>query len=143
MVEEGNRQQRQKKCKIIFFKKHYIFLLILHINEEQEIPGRQKIVWWSNVQALTSYAEINLQPKAGNEGVSLSYQFILMSNQYGKTSNKAAKMPHKTDGISAIQNQIASDTRFAGYLFEALLRIETPPILRKLCNDLIRWKRKL
>lgn len=126
-----------------FFKKHYIFLLILHINEEQEIPGRRKVIRGSNVQALTSYAEINLRSKAGNEGVSLSYQFILMSNQYGKTSNKAAKMPHKTDGISAIQNQIASDTRFAGYLFEALLRIETPPILRKLCNDLIRWKRKL
>ena len=142
-MEDGNRQQRQKKCKIIFFKKHYIFLLILHINEEQEIPGRRKVIRGSNVQALTSYAEINLQSKAGNEGTSLSYQFILMSNQYGKTSNKAAKMPHKTDGISAIQNQIASDTRFAGYLFEALLRIETPPILRKLCNDLIRWKRKL
>ena len=142
-MEEWNRQQRQKKCKIIFFKKHYIFLLILHINEEREIARRQKIVWWSNVQALTSYAEINLQSKAGNESISLSYQFILMSNQYGETSNKAAKMPHKTGGISAIQNQIASDTRFAGYLFEALLRIETPPILRKLCNDLIRWKRKL
>lgn len=113
------------------------------INKEREIARRQKIVRGSNVPALTSYAEINLQSKAGNEGVSLSYQFILMSNQYGKTSNKAAKMPHKADGISAIQNQIASDTRFAGYLFEALLRIETPPILRKLCNDLIRWKRKL
>lgn len=145
--EEGGRGEytakTEKKCKIIFFKKHYIFLLILHINEEQEIPGRQKVIRGSNVQALTSYAEINLQSKAGNKGTSLSYQFILTSNQYGKTSNKAAKMPHKTDGISAIQNQIASDTRFAGYLFEALLRIETPPILRKLCNDLIRWKRKL
>lgn len=104
------------------------------INKEREIARRQKIVCGSNVQVLTSYAEINLQSKAGNKGTSLSYQFILMSNQYGETSNKAAKMPHKTGGISAIQNQIASDTRFAGYLFEALLRIETPPFLRKLCN---------
>ena len=104
------------------------------INKEREIARRQKIVCGSNVQVLTSYAEINLQSKAGNEGTSLSYQFILMPSQYGETSNKAAKMPHKTGGISAIQNQIASDTRFAGYLFEALLRIETPPILRKLCN---------
>ena len=104
------------------------------INKEREIARRQKIVCGSNVQVLTSYAEINLQSKAGNEGTSLSYQFILMSNQYGETSNKAAKMPHKTGGISAIQNQIASGTRFAGYLFEALLRIETPPFLRKLCN---------
>jgi len=117
-----------------FFKKYYIFLLILHINKEREIARRQKIVWWSNVQALTSYAEINLQSKAGNEGVSLSYQFILMPSRYGKASSRAAKMSHKTGGISAIQNQIASDTRFAGYLFGALLLIETPPILRKLCN---------
>ena len=65
----------EKKCKIIFFKKHYIFLLILHINEEQEIPGRRKVIRGSNVQVLTSYAEINLQSKAGNEGTSLSYQF--------------------------------------------------------------------
>ena len=143
MVEEGNRQQRQKEMQNYFFKRHYIFLLILHINKEQEIPGRRKVIRGSNVPALTSYAEINLQSKSGNEGVSLSYQFILMSNQYGETSNRAAKMPHRTGGISAIQNQIASDTRFVGYLFEALLRIETPPILRKLCNDLIRWKRKL
>ena len=143
MVEEGNRQQRQKEMQNYFFKKHYIFLLILLINKEQEIPGRRKVIRGSNVPALTSYAEINLQSKSGNEGVSLSYQFILMSNQYGETSNRAAKMPHRTGGISAIQNQIASDTRFVGYLFEALLRIETPPILRKLCNDLIRWKRKL
>ena len=143
--EEGGRRDTAKaeKNEKLFFQKYYIFLLILHINEEQEIPGRRKVIRGSNVQALTSYAEINLQSKAGNKGTSLSYQFILTSNQYGKTSNKAAKMPHKTDGISAIQNQIASNTRFAGYLFEALLRIETPPILRKLCNDLIRWKRKL
>ena len=141
-MEDGIRQ-RQKKNEKLFFQKYYIFLLILHINEEQEIPGRRKVIRGSNVQALTSYAEINLQSKAGNKGTNLSYQFILMPNQYGETSNKAAKMPYKTGGISAIQNQIASDTRFAGYLFEALLRIETPPILRKLYNDLIRWKRKL
>lgn len=115
----GDTAKAEKNEKL-FFQKYYIFLLILHINEEQEIPGRRKVIRGSNVQALTSYAEINLQSKAGNKGTSLSYQFILTSNQYGKTSNKAAKMPHKTDGISAIQNQIASDTRFAGYLFEAL-----------------------
>ena len=141
--ERGEYTAKTEKMQNYFFKKHYIFLLILHINEEQEIPGRRKVIRGSNVPVLTSYAEINLQSKTGNEGTSLSYQFILMPNRYGETSNKAAKMPHKTGGISAIQNQIASDTRFAGYLFEALLRIETPPILRKLCNDLIRWKRKL
>lgn len=118
-MEDGIRQ-RQKKNEKLFFQKYYIFLLILHINEEQEIPGRRKVIRGSNVQALTSYAEINLQSKAGNKGTNLSYQFILMPNQYGETSNKAAKMPYKTGGISAIQNQIASDTRFAGYLFEAL-----------------------
>ena len=132
-MEDGIRQ-RQKKNEKLFFQKYYIFLLILHINRERKIPGRRKVIRGSNVQALTSYAEINLQSKAGNKGTNLSYQFILMPNQYGKTSNKAAKMPYKTGGISAIQNQIASDTRFAGYLFEAVLRTETPPILRKLCN---------
>ena len=141
-MEEGEVEKIEKNEKL-FFQKYYIFLLILHINREHEIPGRRKVIHGSNVQVLTSYAEINLQPKAGNKSTSLSYQFMLMSNQYGETSNKASKMPHKTGGISAIQNQIASDTRFVGYLFEALLRIETPPILRKLCNDLIRWKRKL
>ena len=45
------------------------------INGEREIPGRQKVVRGSNVQVLTSYAEINLQSKAGNEGTNLSYQF--------------------------------------------------------------------
>ena len=71
----GDYTAKTEKMQNYFFKKHYIFLIILHINEEREIARRQKIVCWSNVQALTSYAEINLQPKAGNKSTSLSYQF--------------------------------------------------------------------
>ena len=87
-MEDGNRQQRQKKCKIIFFKKHYIFLLILHINEEQEIPGWQKVVRGQmhvslnprSCTILHSALRLRLSASArlgyiysGNEGVSLSY----------------------------------------------------------------------
>ena len=157
-MEDGNRQQRQKKCKIIFLKNIIFFFLFCILTKNRKSPADEKSsagqmhVSLNSRSCATLHSALRLRLSAsarlgyiysGNEGISLSYQFILMSNQYGETSNKAAKMPHKTGGISAIQNQIASDTRFAGYLFEALLRIETPPILRKLCNDLIRWKRKL
>lgn len=44
-------------------------------------------------------------------------------------------MPCEAGGVPSCKKyQIASDTRFAGYLFEALLRIETPPILKELCD---------
>lgn len=39
------------------------FRLILHINEEWEISGRQKVVRESNVQALTSHASLNPRSK--------------------------------------------------------------------------------
>ena len=48
-MEDGIRQ-RQKEMQNYFFKKHYIFLLILHINEEQEIPGRRKVIRGSNAR---------------------------------------------------------------------------------------------
>ena len=117
-MEDGIRQ-RQKKNEKLFFQKYYIFLLILHINRERKICSRYKGRLWVKCSKVTNPAK----PES-----------YLVPSRYGKASSRAAKMPHKTGGISAIHNQIASDTRFAGYLFGALLRTETPPILRKLCN---------
>jgi len=57
------------------------------------------------------------------------FLFILHNKYSGKN------MPCKAGGVPSCKKyQIASDTRFAGYLFEALLRIETPPILKELCD---------
>lgn len=119
--EEGGRRDTAKaeKNEKLFFQKYYIFLLILHINRERKICSRYKSRLWVKCSKVTNPAK----PES-----------YLVPSRYGKASSRAAKMPHKTGGISAIHNQIASDTRFAGYLFGALLLIETPPILRKLCN---------
>ena len=52
-------------------------------------------------------------------------------------------MPCEAGGVPSCKKyQIASDTRFAGYLFEALLRIETLQSLKSYAINLIRWKRK-
>ena len=40
---------------------------ILHINEEREIPGRQKVVRGLNVPVLTSHAGLNPRSKSGYE----------------------------------------------------------------------------
>jgi len=57
------------------------------------------------------------------------FLFILHNKCSGKN------MPCKAGGVPPCKKyQIASNTRFAGYLFEALLRIETPPILKELCD---------
>ena len=40
---------------------------ILHINEEREIPGQQKVVRGLNVPVLTSHAGLNPRSKSGYE----------------------------------------------------------------------------
>lgn len=71
----GIDSKDRKNAKLFFLKNIIFFFLFCILTKNRKSPDDKKIVWWSNVQALTSYAEINLQSKAGNESISLSYQF--------------------------------------------------------------------
>lgn len=90
--EEGGRRDTAKaeKNEKLFFQKYYIFLLILHINREWKICSRYKGRLWVKCSKVTNPAK----PES-----------YLVPSRYGKASSRAAKMPHKTGGISAIQNQ--------------------------------------
>lgn len=46
------------------------FCLILHINGERKIPGQQKVIRGSNIQALTSHASLN--PRSKRASLSLT-----------------------------------------------------------------------
>lgn len=71
----GIDSKYRKNAKLFFLKNIIFFFLFCILTKNGKSPDDKKIVWWSNVQVLTSYAEINLQSKAGNESISLSYQF--------------------------------------------------------------------
>ena len=54
-----NQKNKEKKAN----KNNFI----LHINEEREIPGRQKVVRGSSVPILTSHVGLNPRSKSGYE----------------------------------------------------------------------------
>ena len=61
-------------------------LKIKHINGEREIPGRQKVVRWSDISVLTSHAGLNLRSCTA---LSLTASFV---SPYGLCYEREARV---------------------------------------------------